>query len=259
MNDPQPAPDANVTPIPPLDPRLEPKDDSVFYGALGIAAIIGSLAALVSLVFLVDRALRGFLVYPAAVTLLCIGVAIWASIKVANQKEEERRERVQLILGPRSQSDYFERLVNINVENLSAYYVTVKGHANKSFITSILVGLAGFAMIGIGIYLSVTSGKNAPSVVTLSGVSGVATEFISAVFFYLYSKTVRQMKEYHDSLLSVQNILLSFKLVGDTTDPTEKSRMVEAMLQYLVGRQHPVVGSATFVATPPASGKTSTE
>lgn len=70
----------------------------------------------------------------------------------------------------------------------------------------------------------------------LSGIAGVATEFISAVFFYLYSKTVRQMKEYHDSLLAVQNVLLSFKLVGDTTDPRDKAKMVEMLLQYLVGR-----------------------
>jgi hypothetical protein len=44
------------------------------------------------------------------------------------------------------------------------------------------------------------------------------------------------MKEYHDSLLAVQNILLSFKLVGDTTDLKDKTRMIEVMLQYLVGK-----------------------
>jgi Cyanobacterial TRADD-N associated 2-Transmembrane domain len=41
--------------------------------------------------------------------------------------------------------------------------------------------------------------------------AGVVTEFIAAVFFYLYNRTVRQMKEYHDSLLSVQNILCPSK------------------------------------------------
>jgi len=46
------------------------------------------------------------------------------------------------------------------------------------------------------------------------------------------------MKEYHDSLLSVQNILLSFKLVGETQEP-EKSKMIEVMINCLVGQRAP--------------------
>ena len=99
------------------------------------------------------------------------------------------------------------------------------------------MGLIGFALIGVGIRLAVTSDAHSPSVATLSGLAGIVTEFISAVFFYLYSKTVRQLKEYHDSLLAVQNILLSFKLVGDTSDAQEKAKMISVMLDYLVGNQ----------------------
>ena len=44
------------------------------------------------------------------------------------------------------------------------------------------------------------------------------------------------MKEYHDSLLSVQNILLSFKLVEDTKDENEKAKMVGQMISYLVSK-----------------------
>lgn len=36
----------------------------------------------------------------------------------------------------------------------------------------------------------------------------------------------------------VQDVLLSFKLVGDTSDVAEKAKMVEAMLTYLVGGRH---------------------
>jgi len=89
-------------------------------------------------------------------------------------------------------------------------------------------------LIGVGISQILSSKNNAITVAELSGLSGIATEFISAVFFYLYNKTVIQMKEYHDSLLAVQNVLLSFKLVGDTTDPAQKAKMIEEMLRYLV-------------------------
>jgi uncharacterized membrane protein len=158
------------------------------------------------------------------------------TFEAEKRSEERRKEDVKRILAEDPASDYFEKLVNINVENLSAYYVTVKGHANKSFITALFVGIVGFVLIGIGIYLSVTDLEHS-SVTQLAGISGVATEFISAVFFYLYNQTVRQMKEYHDSLLAVQNILLSFKLVGDTSDPKDKATMIGVMLQYLVGKR----------------------
>lgn len=149
--------------------------------------------------------------------------------------EDARKAEVTRILDS-PEGDYFERLVKINVENLSAYYVTVKSHANKSFLTSLAVGLVGFGFIGFGMAQSMKGGQTALPVATLSGVSGVATEFISAVFFYLYNKTVRQMKEYHDSLLAVQNILLSFKLVGEM-EAQEKPTMIAVMINYLVGQR----------------------
>jgi hypothetical protein len=37
--------------------------------------------------------------------------------------------------------------------------------------------------------------------------------------------------------LVVQNVLLSFKLVGDTADPPERAKMVKAMLAYLLTRK----------------------
>jgi hypothetical protein len=103
-------------------------------------------------------------------------------------------------------------------------------------------GIVGFALISIGIYYTVNGRTNATPVAILSGLSGIVTEFISAVFFYLYSQTVRQMKAYHDSLLAVQNVLLSFKLVGDTKDPKDKADMVRAMLDFLVGSPTNVAG-----------------
>jgi uncharacterized membrane protein len=169
--------------------------------------------------------------------LVLVGAGLVGIFEGEKRAEERLKRKISQTLTDTSSSDYFEKLVNINVENLSAYYITVKGHANKSFLTALFVGVVGFVLIGIGIYSSVTHPERAPSIATLSGVSGVATEFISAIFFYLYNQTVKQMKEYHDSLLAVQNILLSFKLVGDTTDPKDKATMIGVMLEYLVGKR----------------------
>jgi hypothetical protein len=51
------------------------------------------------------------------------------------------------------------------------------------------------------------------------------------------------MKEYHDSLLNIQNVLLSFKIVEDIPDPQEKAKMVEQMLSYLLGNREKQQGA----------------
>lgn len=132
---------------------------------------------------------------------------------------------------------YFDSLVRINVENLAAYYALVKVHTDKSFLVSIAVGIVGFVFIIAGLLVGFTDKQNAKALSYIATGSGVVTEFIAGVFFYLYNRTVRQMKEYHDSLLSVQNILLSFKIVGDTRDDSEKVKMISSMLTYLIGQR----------------------
>jgi hypothetical protein len=134
-----------------------------------------------------------------------------------------------------SETSYFDSLVRINVENLAAYYALVKAQTDKSFLASLAVGVVGFVLIITGLMIGFVDVKNAQPLSYISSGSGVITEFIAGVFFYLYNKTVQQMKGYHDSLLAVQNVLLSFKLVGDTKDEQVKSKMMGQMLGYLVG------------------------
>ena len=100
-----------------------------------------------------------------------------------------------------------------------------------------MAGVAGFILICVGLTLGFTSTTNSQILVFISTGSGIVTEFIAAIFFYLYNRTVRQMKGYHDSLLNVQNILLSLKLVEDTKEESEKVKMIGQMLEYLVGKK----------------------
>jgi hypothetical protein len=75
----------------------------------------------------------------------------------------------------------------------------------------------------------------------VSAGAGIITEFIAGVFFYLYNRTVIQLKEYHDSLIHVQNILLSFKIVGDTKDDTQRNAMMELMMKCLIATRSKTV------------------
>lgn len=138
---------------------------------------------------------------------------------------------------------YFDRLVDINVSNLEAYYGLVKVHTNNSFQVAISAGCVGFLLIITGLILGFTNLTNAESISYLSAGAGIVTEFIASVFFYLYNRTVRQLKEYHDSLIRVQNILLSFKIVGDTKDDNRKNILMELMMKCLIATRPDLVSA----------------
>ena len=145
----------------------------------------------------------------------------------------------------KSPASYFDNLVKINVENLAEYYSLVKVHTNNSFRASLGAALVGFAFIMIGVVASFV-GREAQVSATLAAGAGVVIEFISGVFFYLYNRTVRQLKGYHDSLLAVQNILLALKLVADTDEPAAKREMVRQMCEALiVGIVKPIPSTPT--------------
>ncbi len=154
----------------------------------------------------------------------------------------EARKRTLLRLAGISEitsekTTYFDRLVEINIDNLGAYYALVKAQTDRSFMASIVVAFVGFFLISVGLAIGITNTSNTLTITYISSGSGVITEFIAGVFFYLYNKTVIQMKGYHDSLITVQDILLSFKIVGDIQNEDEKIKMIGQMLTYLIGRQ----------------------
>jgi hypothetical protein len=129
---------------------------------------------------------------------------------------------------------YFDRLVEINISNLEAYYKLVKEHTNNSFLSAIAAGAVGFILIGTGLVIGFLAIGETKYIGYISAGSGILTEFIASIFFYLYNRTVRQLKDYHDSLIDVQNILLSFKIVGDTKDLSKQASLMELMLKYLM-------------------------
>jgi hypothetical protein len=152
-------------------------------------------------------------------------------------------------------ASYFDSLVKINIDNLAEYYSLVKVHTNNSFKASLIAAFAGFAFILIGVGAGFW-GKEATTPAALAAISGIIIEFISGVFFYLYNKTVRQLKEYHDSLLSVQNVLLSLKLVSDTEDASARRDMTSRTCEVLLaGVNLPVREEKKTVKPKKSSGR----
>ncbi len=133
---------------------------------------------------------------------------------------------------------YFDSLVRINMENMAAFYVLVKGHADRSYKVAIRVCVFGFFLMIVGLAVAITNISGPPLGSYIAIASGVITEIIAGVFFYVYNRTTRQMRGFYDSLLVEQNILLSFKLMEDSKDENEKAKIVSQMLTNLINKQN---------------------
>jgi Ca2+/Na+ antiporter len=174
------------------------------------------------------------------VAILCFLVAIGSDVSEAKDEYEKLQYRKDLLYGSGGGASepqtHFDSLVNINIENLAEYYRLVKVHTEKSFNASLLVAFGGFFLITAGLVISYQSDEY-KNLTYLATASGILIEFIAASFFYLYSKSVRQLKGYHDSLIDVQNMLLSFRLIDTSDSPEGKTKLVEKMIDYLASNK----------------------
>ena len=106
--------------------------------------------------------------------------------------------------------DFFTKLVQINFKYIDIYYEQTRTQANKSFWLCLGVAVFGLLIVGAGI-VSMFLDHATPAYVTTS--AGVLSEFIAAVFFYLYNRTILKMSEYHRKLVLTQNISIALKIV----------------------------------------------
>lgn len=111
---------------------------------------------------------------------------------------------------PRSiEEDFFTKLVKINFRYIDQYYYQTQQQANKSFRLSAVAATVGFGIVIVGIVMMFW-GIAQPAYVTTA--VGLISEFVSAVFFYLYNRTILKMGEYHEKLVLTQNISVALKI-----------------------------------------------
>ena len=73
--------------------------------------------------------------------------------------------------------------------------------------------------------------KAQPSVITCA--AGVITEFIAAVFFYLYNRTISSMSKYHNKLVLSQNISIALK-IADSLPEQDKVKTKDLIVTELL-------------------------
>lgn len=108
-----------------------------------------------------------------------------------------------------AEEDIFKNSIKMSSKYLDQYYLQTKQQAQKGFFITVCVAIFGAGLIAVGIVL-MFFGKVEPSYVTCA--SGVITEFIAAIFFYLYNRTVSSMSNYHNKLVLAQNISIALKV-----------------------------------------------
>jgi phosphate/sulfate permease len=142
-------------------------------------------------------------------------------IKLIKAGADELQENIE--------ENFFTKLVQINFKYLDQYYLQTQEQADKSFRLSVAAAIGGLIIVGVGISM-MYYGRVAPAYVTTG--AGVISEFIAAIFFYLYNKTILKMSEYHQKLVLTQNISLALKIT-DEMDASVKNKSLEILIDRL--------------------------
>lgn len=126
--------------------------------------------------------------------------------------------------------DFFTNLVKINFKYIDKYYLQTQLQAEKSFVITASVAVIGFMFVLLGVAMMYFGQDANPGYVTTG--AGVIGEFIAAVFFYLYNKTIIKMGDYHQKLVLTQNVSLALK-IADGLPSKEKTEAKKALVEYL--------------------------
>lgn len=141
--------------------------------------------------------------------------------KLAQLGADELKENIE--------ENFFTKLVQINFKYIDQYYLQTQEQADKSFKLSSFASVSGLIIISVGIIMMYT-GKTQPAYITTG--AGLISQFISAIFFYLYNRTILKMSQYHQKLVITQNISLALKMT-DEMSPESKDKSLSLLIDRL--------------------------
>jgi hypothetical protein len=123
----------------------------------------------------------------------------------------DRSKKLRASLG----KDFFSNLVNINFDHLDGYYLQTQEQGDKSFLLCLAAAVSGLVVLIAGVIAMFLGEVESGQVTTAAG---IISEFIAAVFFYLYNQTILAMGSYHRKLVITQNIALALKITEGLSD-----------------------------------------
>lgn len=123
-----------------------------------------------------------------------------------------------------------------NQDYIDAYYKTNQAHVKWSFWASLIALIIGLIILVVGIGLALAGSDTASS--TTTAAAGVLTQFISAGFFFIYSKNLKQLNVFYEELIRNQETLFAFSLLKHIPD-NERSGVIQAIIGALLSRNAP--------------------
>ncbi len=133
--------------------------------------------------------------------------------KKATAEQKEIKEEVDKVIVSfqEDKGDVLNLMIK-NVAELREYYVMNKQQARNSFSAALFISILGFFLFASGIIITYAIPEKG-SVVPYSTISGVIVEIIARLFFWLYSKAIKQINIFHTSLQSTEKFLTAIQLV----------------------------------------------
>lgn len=128
--------------------------------------------------------------------------------------------------------DFFTNLIKINFKYLDAYYLQTQLQADKSFMLAAVAAMVSLIVIVIGIIMMFFSDNSMEPKITIA--VGAFGQFLSAVFFYLYNRTILKMGQYHKKLVLTQNIGLALKITESLSEEHKcesQKRLIDQLTQ----------------------------
>jgi len=130
-------------------------------------------------------------------------------VEISTKEKKTYSEKLESATG----DDIFKYILLINISALEGYVAQTRIQAQQSFQLSKIIAIVGFIILSVAIVLSIfltMTGNDNLKAAYLGGIAGVITEFTAGIFFYLYNKTLQQINLFHDKLVSMQQISMSY-------------------------------------------------
>lgn len=156
-----------------------------------------------------------------------------------------------------------ERLVDIKkddvkgtaasqIELLSRFYDLALSQAQRSFRWALAAAVVGLVFFMVAILFSLTLGAGSDTaIVTLIG--GAMIEFISAINFYLYNKTLSQLTLFQGRLETTQRFLLANSLTESLSDEYRDKVRAKLIIQLADSQFEKLAGKQNKAHNPPSS------
>lgn len=125
-----------------------------------------------------------------------------------------------------------------NQAYIDAYYKNNQTHVRWSFWASLTALVVGLLILVVGIGLALAGSNTAVS--TTTAAAGVLTQFISAGFFFIYSKNLKQLNVFYEKLIRNQETLFAFSLLGHIPE-AERSGVIQGIIGALLSRNGPFI------------------